>query len=145
MIREVCEMGQTVDEQKARAELERGYEGAQKILNDEDRLERLLQKLEKKLKIIPVAGDTLANLPAMISLIRSYVKKEYQDVPLGTIIAVVSAIAYVVSPVDIIPDFIPGAGYLDDVAVITVCLKLVGSDVDDYRKWRKENDRNFDI
>ena len=52
-------------------------------------------------------------VPVMISLIKSYIEKEYTEIPLGTIIAVISALIYVVSPIDIIPDSIPGAGYID--------------------------------
>lgn len=81
----------------------------------------------------------------MISLIRRYVKKEYTEVPLGTIIAIISALIYVLSPIDFVPDAIPGAGYIDDALVITACLKLIGSDVDDYQKWRKANNKELDI
>ena len=132
-------------EQKAQKELERGYDEAKKILNDKDRLERLLQRLEKKLKVIPMVGDMLANVPVMVSLVRSYIKKEYTDIPIGTIIAIISAVVYIVSPVDIIPDFIPGMGYLDDAAVVVACLKLVGGDVEEYVKWRDESKGAFDI
>ena len=37
----------TVDEENARIALERNYEEAEKILEDEDKLERLFQRLEK--------------------------------------------------------------------------------------------------
>ena len=111
-------MEHITSEQKAQEELEKGYGKAEKILKDEDKLERLLQRLEKKLKTIPKLGDILANVPIMVSLVRSYIKKEYTNIPIGTIIAVISAVAYIVSPIDIIPDFIPGVGYLDDAAIV---------------------------
>lgn len=104
-----------------------------------DELERFLQRLEKKLKTIPVAGDKLAVLSIMISLVRNYIKKEYTDVPIGTVIAVISALIYVLSTVDIIPDSILGVGYLDDAAVVTACWKLVKSDVEEYKRWRQMN------
>lgn len=59
----------------ARRELERGYDKAEETLNDEDKMERFLQHLEKKLKTIPVAGDRLADVPIMASLVRSYLEK----------------------------------------------------------------------
>ena len=134
-----------VDEEKAARLLAGGYEEAAKIVQDEDRLERLLQRLEKKLSLIPVAGDMLSKVPAMVSLVRSYAKGEYRDLPLGSVLAIVAAILYVVNQVDLIPDFIPGAGYLDDAAVLAVCLKLVGDDVDEYVAWRKANGKQFDL
>lgn len=138
-------MEKVVDEQKALEELEKGYEEAEQLLRDEDKLERFLQRLEKKLKIIPIAGDKLAVVPVMVSLLKSYIKKEYTDIPIGTIIAIISALAYFVSPIDLVPDSIPVIGYFDDAAVVAACWKLVQSDVDEYVKWRNQNGKEMEI
>ena len=98
------------DETTAQTTLESGYVQAEEMLKDQDKMERFLQRLEKKLKVIPLAGEKLADVPIMVSLIRSYVKKEYIDVPIGTIIAILSALIYFVSPIDIVPDSIPVLG-----------------------------------
>ena len=132
------------DEAKALETLEKGYDSAETTLQDEDKIERLLQRAERKLRSIPRVGDILAILPVYISLVRSYVTKEYTDIPIGSIIAIVSAITYVVSPVDIIPDFIPAAGYLDDAAVVAACVALVKSDVDEYVAWREKNGKTIE-
>jgi uncharacterized membrane protein YkvA (DUF1232 family) len=81
-------------------------------------------------------GDKLVNIPIMVSLVRSYVKKEYTDIPTGSVIAIVSALVYFLFPSDVIPDIIPGLGFLDDAAVIAFCWKLVETDVEEYIKWR---------
>ena len=129
------------NEEVAHEELKKGYDDAEKLLKDDEKMEKFLQKLEKKLKVIPVAGDTLAIVPTMVSLLKNYIKKEYTEIPLGSIIAIISALLYFVSPIDIIPDAIPGIGHVDDAGIILACLKLVKSDVDDYNKWREENDK----
>lgn len=136
-------MEKALNEQEALGQLEIGYEKAEETLNDTDKIERLLQRAEKKLRSLPKIGDILAVVPTFISLVRSYILKEYTDVPIGSVIAIVSAITYVVSPIDIIPDWIPGAGYLDDAAVVAGCIKLVKSDVDEYCKWREENGKTI--
>lgn len=133
------------DETTAQTTLESGYVQAEEMLKDQDKMERFLQRLEKKLKVIPLAGEKLADVPIMVSLIRSYVKKEYIDVPIGTIIAILSALIYFVSPIDIVPDSIPVLGYFDDAAVVAACWKLVDSDVEEYIKWRKENGKEIEI
>jgi len=130
-------------EKEASAALENGYSKAEKLLNDEDKLERFLQKLERKLKVIPLVGDKLSEVPAMASLLKSYIQKEYTDIPVGTIIAVISALAYFISPVDIIPDTIPGVGHIDDAFVVGACLKLVEDDIQDYLEWRKQNHKEL--
>ncbi len=113
---------------KAQEELEKGYKKAEKVLSNEN--------------LLPVVGTSLAMIPSMISLVRSYTKKEYTEIPIGTIIAIVSALIYFVSPVDLIPDVIPVAGHLDDAAVVGACLALVKSDLDDYKEWRENNKKD---
>ena len=131
-------------DKKAQKQLEKGYEKAQVVLEDKDKLERLLQRTEKKLKMVPVAGSILAMVPTMVSLIRNYVKKEYTDIPIGTIIAIISALIYFISPVDLIPDVLPGVGYVDDAAVVAACIKLIASDLNEYKKWRENNNKNIE-
>ncbi|MCR5608422.1 MAG: DUF1232 domain-containing protein [Lachnospiraceae bacterium] len=115
----------------------------EKLLEDEDKLERFLQRLEKKLKSIPVVGEKMAMVPVLISLVRAYVKKEYEDIPIGTIVSILGALAYILAPIDLIPDQIPVIGYIDDMAVLSICLKLVQSDIDEYLAWRSANDKEI--
>lgn len=141
MLNEVVE---NFDEEAAQTTLESGYAKAEELLKDEDKMERFLQRLEKKLKVIPLAGEKLADVPILVSLVRNYIKKEYTDVPIGTIIAIVSALIYFVSPIDIVPDSIPVLGYFDDAAVVAACWKLVESDVEEYLIWRKNNGKEIE-
>ena len=136
-------MENKIDNFIAEEELEKGYGKAEELLQNQDKMERFLQRLEKKLKVIPLAGDKLATVPIMASLVRSYAKKEYQDVPIGTVIAILSALIYFVSPIDIIPDSIPALGYFDDAAVVAACWKLVETDVNEYVEWRKNNKKEI--
>lgn len=138
-------METTITNKEALKELEKGYEKAETILQDEDKIEKLLQRIEKKLQAIPQIGEKLAHIPVLVSLVKSYVKKEYTRIPVGTIIAVVSALVYFVSPIDLIPDIIPGAGHIDDAAVIGACLLLADTDIQEYIKWRDAHGKNFDV
>ena len=74
-------------------------------------------------------------------MVRAYVMKEYTEIPLGSIVAVTAALLYFLSPIDIIPDTIPGVGLVDDAAVIGICLKLVNDDLLDYKKWRAQREK----
>ena len=62
-------------------------------MHDVDELETFLQRLEKKLKTIPIAEINWLLL-TMISLCKKYMKKEYTDIPIGTVIAIISALIY---------------------------------------------------
>ena len=131
-----------ITEEQAIKEYEKGCKQAKELLKNPDELEKFLQKLEKKLKVIPMIGDTFAIVPAMISLVRSYIKKEYTEIPLGSIVGIISALIYILSPIDLFPDVVGPLGYLDDAAVLIVCLKAgAKDDIKDYQKWREENNK----
>lgn len=128
-----------ITEEKALAVIKDNYDEAEEILEDEDKFEKFLFRLEEKLKTIPKVGNKLSEIPMLISLIKQYVAKEYTDVPIGTILAIVGALLYVLNHFDLIPDSIPVAGYLDDIMVVWVCIKLAESDIKEYNEWRKKN------
>jgi uncharacterized membrane protein YkvA (DUF1232 family) len=55
------------------------------------------------------------------------------------------ALLYVLSPLDVIPDFIPLAGVLDDAAVFGFALAFSKGDLERYREWRKLQERTIEI
>lgn len=126
-------------EEDGKKELEKGYKRAEKLLKDEDKMETFLYRLENKLNKVPIGGEILSMIPVMISMLRSYIKKEYKDIPIGTVIALISALLYWLAPLDIIPDALPVAGYVDDATVVAACLKLINDDLKEYKEWRKKN------
>ena len=72
-------MKKKITEEEAKQAIENNSTQAQELLKDPDKLEKFLLRLEEKLKLIPAIGSTLAIVPTMIALVRSYSKKEYTD------------------------------------------------------------------
>ena len=112
---------------------------ARELLKHKDKLEVYLEKAEAKLREIDVVGGVLAEVPALISITRAYITKQYTNVPYMSIIAVVGALLYFVSPVDLLFDLTPGYGKIDDLAVIGLALKIIQADLNVYKEWKKEN------
>lgn len=77
------------------------------------------------------------DIKTMCDMVASWAKKEYREIPYRTIGMIILTLVYVFSPVDIIPDAIPGIGLLDDALMVTLCLKAVQGDIDDFRVWKK--------
>ncbi len=61
--------------------------------------------------------------------------KEY-DVDKKTYLIIAGALAYVVFPIDIIPDFILGVGFLDDAFVLGFVVKQLTEEIDKYKKFK---------
>lgn len=73
----------------------------------------------------------------LYDLLRDW-RKGRVKVPWKTISAVTAALVYFLNPLDIVPDFMPAVGYLDDATVVTACIRLVQSELKDYalaRGW----------
>ena len=119
--------------------LEENKEKARAFLDDDEKIEGLLRDFEEKLKLIPKIGNRAADIAVMISMIRAYVKKQYDQVPIGTILLAVAALIYVVNPFDLIPDYILGVGFVDDAAALAAVLQAIHMDLAKYKKWQGEN------
>lgn len=70
-------------------------------------------------------------------LLSSYYEGKYKDLPWSSIVKAVLGIIYFVSFVDIIPDFIPAIGLLDDFVVIAWVVNAIREDLDKFRIWEK--------
>ena len=131
------------DENKAKEALNEGLGKASDTLNDKEKSKKLLEDIERKLGNTKLK-DMIEAIPLLISCLKSYIKGEFTEIPLGSMLAIVSALLYWVSPFDIIPDVIPGVGQIDDAAVVLACLAMVSSDLDDYKKWLDSKEAELD-
>lgn len=132
-------MAQTISFDKAKEVIKDLTSQAQEMLKDSSKVEEMLQKLEARMRDVPTIGEALARLPLMISMIRSYVRKEYTEVPAKTIASMLGAVLYLLISRDLIPDKTPIIGLADDIAVGGVALKLNENELNAYSQWREKN------
>ena len=71
----------------------------------------------------------------LVRLVVAYARGNYRDIPPDSLALVVGGLLYVVSPLDLIPDVVPGIGYLDDAAVVGWVIKSVRQELDTFRAW----------
>jgi len=103
-------------------------------------LEALLERqksIEEKVKGSGKLNRFSADIKLMFSMIQDYWNGSYRDVPWKSIAAMAGALLYVMNPLDFIPDLILGIGFVDDVGVVALCLKLVESDLHRYAAWKE--------
>ncbi len=67
------------------------------------------------------ARDLMSFLPACATALRRL--RKHPEVPRGAKLAVVVALIWVISPIDLIPEFLPVIGPLDDVVVVALALR----------------------
>lgn len=61
---------------------------------------------------------------------------EYRAVSRPALIAVVAGLLYFVAPLDAIPDWIPGFGFIDDLAVLGWVMRKWSGELEAFRAWR---------
>jgi len=83
----------------------------------------------------------IKDVELLISIIKDYWSGAYREVSWRVIAAVVFTLLYVLSPIDLIPDFIPIIGLLDDALVIVICLILIEKDLLKYQEWKESQSK----
>ena len=126
-------------ERKLKKSLNENKEKAKTFLDDDEKMETLFQEFEKKLRLIPKIGKRASDVAVLLSMLRAYIKKQYTDVSIATILAAVAGLIYVVNPMDIVPEYILGVGVLDDAAIVGIILQAMHMDLNKYKKWQKAN------
>ena len=91
---------------------------------------------EAKAQSGPLA-EFIDDIRTFFEMVGDYFSGDYTEVPFGTIAGIIGTLLYVLSPIDLIPDFIPFLGLLDDAAMVGFCLSFVRSDIDRYREWKE--------
>jgi uncharacterized membrane protein YkvA (DUF1232 family) len=125
------------DEITQSAAFRRAAIDAEACVRDSARLRRLVEDAVGKISIIPRGpfADTWPYLMGMIRLIRDYQRAEYRDISEPNLQVIIAAILYFVSPFDVIPDWVPVLGHIDDAFVVSLALKSVRMDLDTFMAW----------
>jgi uncharacterized membrane protein YkvA (DUF1232 family) len=114
----------------------RAVRTAETIVTDAKKLAEVLEAGVKKMNAHSKAlAAVLADLQLIVRMVRARLKGEYRDLSNKSLVILVGALLYFLMPVDAIPDFIPGVGFLDDAGVIAMALGTVKTEIDKFRAW----------
>lgn len=82
-------------------------------------------------------------LQLLFSLTKDYANGTYTAIPKTTMISVLAALLYFISPLDFVPDFLIGLGLLDDAVILGFVFKKVSKELEKYQTWKAlKNDSN---
>ena len=84
-------------------------------------------------------NDILNDFPSFFSMVWDVLHKKYK-MPWRTFFWAVVCLIYLISPLDILPDFLPLLGITDDGAFIVLILTMLHKDLVAYRKTQAEQE-----
>ena len=82
-------------------------------------------------------GRLWSDLPLLLRLLKAWKTGSYRGLSVRTLASCAIALLYVLSPVDAIPDFIPGIGLIDDAAILALLLHSLAQDLVAFRAWEQ--------
>ena len=71
----------------------------------------------------------------LVRLVRRYASGDYRQISTTTIVLGLAVLLYVLSPIDLIPDFIPVIGFLDDLSLISWFVGKFQGEIVKFREW----------
>ena len=96
-------------------------------------LRAVADKGERNARFARVRDD----LNLLLGLCAAWWRGEYRAVGRQALLSVVAALLYFLAPLDMVPDWLPGAGLLDDLAVLAWVMRTWAAELDAYRAWRE--------
>jgi uncharacterized membrane protein YkvA (DUF1232 family) len=116
-----------------------------------NRASRLLGKPFKIVTVLNEAADKLADENSkdnkfkqlfataftLVRMVRSYITGHYRQIETSTIVSGLGVLLYVLSPIDLVPDFIPVLGFLDDLSLISWFIGKFHVEITRFREWEE--------
>jgi len=101
---------------------------------------RKAKEIQQKISESESLKRVLSDVQLCQNLLKDYRAGRYRDVPKWVIAVIAGVLLYLINPIELIPDVIPVIGYLDDIALVAVALKLTRNELQKYREWKRSNE-----
>lgn len=114
---------------------------ADKMILNKEKVSNVIKKARKifeRLHNLPKCAELSEHICDFCDLLSDYFDGVYQNLPLSTIVALLAGLLYLVLPFDVIADFLPAIGWIDDAAILSFVILAEQNDVKEYLAW-KEN------
>ena len=75
------------------------------------------------------------DIKTSFALLKDWYMGNYTKIPFRMVASIAGAMLYLISPLDVVPDWVPFGGLLDDALVLAAIFALSRSDLDAYTIW----------
>ncbi len=114
------------------------------IYHDNEKLQNLILNAKDLAEENTTLKKVWIDIKLSFDLVKDWIKGEYKDVHKSSLILIIGGFIYLVSPIDLIPDFLPG-GFLDDAAILAYVFKKIGQELLFYKEWKIAKDNIIEV
>ena len=114
---------------------------AREVIRQHEQLRRMLEDAGAKVrKHRHRLRKVLDELELLISMVRAYASGEYREMPWRALLTAAAAVVYFVNPLDLVPDFLPLLGFVDDAAVIGFVVESLREEMRRYQGFLHQDE-----
>lgn len=117
--------------------LQRKMPGASRVVSDPDRLKKLAKDGFSIVKGKKKFSEVQNEITTLITMVTDSVRGSYKGLGKKNLLMIVAGLIYLVNPLDIVPDFIFGIGFADDLSVLVYIISKLSEEMAKYRFWKK--------
>lgn len=115
---------------------------ASQVAGNREKLIQLVQAVALKLKNTESREDLVSKvrekINTLVRMVRAYIKGDYREIPWKSLTLITAGLIYFINPFDVIPDFIPFTGFVDDIALVMWIFNTLDKDIEAFREWEEE-------
>jgi uncharacterized membrane protein YkvA (DUF1232 family) len=116
---------------------------AQEALRDPVKLHQLLNAAVAKILTLRKENKEfdrlLMKVGTSIRMAKAYKNKQYTQMPWRSLVLIIGGLVYFVMPLDLIPDFLPVVGFLDDATIMIWIFGALRKDIEAFEEWEINN------
>ena len=94
-------------------------------------------------------GPKLTDFPGLIrstpDMFRDLLARRYRQWPAGTLAGGFLGFLYLINPLDLTPEALPGIGVIDDALMLGVFLAFLSRDVKKYLSWKQTRETQKEL
>ncbi len=121
--------------------VKRIFERSKDFINNNEKVKSLIGSVKEKLQVLQ--DDTeernsfISKIRLVVRMIQSHFTGAYAAFSTRSILMLIFSLVYFITPIDMIPDFIPALGFTDDISVLYFVLQSLSGDIESYRQWEE--------
>lgn len=119
------------------------FKEANETIGNKKKLSDVVSKSAEKLKNFATDSTEWKELKSkanvLIQMVQTHISGDYKAFSNASLLLIVFALIYFITPMDVIPDFIPALGFTDDASVLYLIYRKLNKDIEGFQNWKNSN------